>query len=78
MNALERRRGGERCFPRHAEKLGTFENEEWPKPLAARQDGVAKRLRQARGRPGGLLLRQAFRKKTFDSCCGIAKLGKKL
>jgi hypothetical protein len=78
MDAFERRRGRERRFPRHAKKPGAFENEVWPKPFTAGQDSVAKRFRQARGRPIGLLFRQAFREKSFDGCCGIAKLGKKL
>jgi hypothetical protein len=78
MNAFERRRCGERRFPRHSEKARALENEEWPKPFTTRQDGVPERLRQARGRPGGLLFHEAFREKSFHSCCGIAKLGKKL
>jgi hypothetical protein len=78
MDAFERGGRRQRRLASHAEKPGTFENEERPESLATCEYGVAKRVGQARGRPIGLLFRQAFREKTLDGRCGIAKLGKKL
>jgi hypothetical protein len=78
VDAFERGRRRQHRIASHAEKPSTFENEERPKPLAPCEHGVAKRFSQARGRPIGLLFRQAFREKTLDGRCGIAKLGKKL
>ena len=78
MDAFERG-GCRKCrVTRHAEKPGALENQERPEPLAAGEHGMAKRVSEARGRPIGLLFRQAFREKTFDGRCGIAKLAKKL
>ena len=78
MDAFERRRGGEGVRSRRPEKLGTVENEEWPETLAAGQNRMAERGGQSRRRACGFLLRQSLGEKAFNSCCGIAKLGKKL